>query len=93
MRFRVVLMLLLTQVLGTSVCLSAQDKRTVTEPKLPQTCAVYAAPLSSTPLDGPVIGQTASEQNAESNAETAILRNKLKQCGSGQAVELTLGAR
>ena len=59
MRFRVVLMLLLAQVLGTSVCLSAQDKRTVTEPKLPQTCAVYAAPLSSTPLDGPVIGQTA----------------------------------
>ena len=35
MRFRVVLMLLLAQVLGTSVCLSAQDKRTVTEPKLP----------------------------------------------------------
>ncbi len=92
MQFRVVLMLLLTQVVGTSVCLSAQDKRTVTEPKLPQTCAIYAAPLSSTPLDGPVIGETASEQNAESNAETAILRDKLKQCGDGQAVELILGA-
>ncbi len=92
MRLRVVLMLLLTQVLGTSVCLSAQDKRTVTEPKLPQTCAVYAAPLSSTPLDGPVIGQTASEQNAESNAETAMIQHKLDQCGRGQAVELTLGA-
>ena len=92
MRVRVVLMLLLTQVLGTSVCLSAQDKRTITEPKFPQTCAVYGAPLSSTPLDGPVIGQTAQEQNAESKAETAILRDKLNQCGQGQAVELTLGA-
>ena len=92
MRLRVVVMLLLTQVLGTSVCLSAQDKRKVTEPKFPQTCALYVAPLSSTPLDGPVIGQTASEQNAESNAETATLKSKLNECGSGQAVELILGA-
>jgi polygalacturonase len=84
-------MLLLTQVLGTTVGLSAQDTRTVTEPKFPQTCAVYGAPLSSTPLDGPVIGQTAQEQNAESNAESAVLRDKLNQCGAGQAVELTLG--
>jgi len=68
MRVRVVLMLLLTQMLATSVCLSAQDKRTVTEPKFPPTCAVYAAALQSTPLDGPVIGNTVEEQNAESSA-------------------------
>lgn len=91
MRVRVVLMLLLTQMLATSVCLSAQDKRTVTEPKFPPTCAVYAAALQSTPLDGPVIGNTVEEQNAESSAETAILQDKLKTCKRGGAVELTLG--
>ncbi len=79
MRVRVVLMLLLTQMLATSVCLSAQDKRTVTEPKFPQTCAVYAARCSSTPLDGPVIGQTPSRSRMPSrSAETAILQDKLK---------------
>ena len=92
MRLRVVLMLLLTQVVGTSVCLSAQDKRTVTEPNFRQTCAVFAAPLSSTPLDGPVIGSTAAEQNQESKNETKILQDKLNACGRGLAVELTLGA-
>jgi len=92
MQFRVLLTLLVAQLLGSSVYLSAQDTRTVTEPKLPLTCAVYAAPLSSTPLDGPVIGQTAQEQNAESKAETATLKSKLNECRSGQAVELTLGA-
>jgi polygalacturonase len=91
MRSRVLLVLLLTQVLGTAVCLRAQDKRNVVEPNLPQTCAAYAAPLQSTPLDGPVIGQTAEEQNAESSTETAILQHKLKNCGRGRAVELTLG--
>jgi len=85
-------MLLLTQVLATSVYLSAQDKRTVTEPTFPQTCDAYAAPLQSTPLDGPVIGNTAQEQNAESSAETAALQEKLHKCGRGQAVELTLGS-
>jgi len=91
MRSRVLLVLLLTQVLGTAVCLRAQDKRNVVEPNLPQTCAAYAAPLQSTPLDGPVIGQTAEEQNAESSTETATLQHKLKSCGRGRAVELTLG--
>jgi len=90
MRIRVVFMLLLTQVLAISACLSAQDKRTVTEPEFPGTCAVYAAPLQSTPLDGPVIGNTAQEQNAESSAETTALQEKLHNCGRGQAVELTL---
>lgn len=90
MRSRLLLVLLLVQLLATAVCLRAQDKRTVTEPKFPQTCAVYAAQLLSTPLDGPVIGNNVEEQNAESSAETAALQEKLHNCGRGQAVELTL---
>lgn len=91
MRSRLLLVFLLAQMLGTCVCLRAQDTRHVTEPTLPQTCAFYAASLQSTPLDGPVIGETAQEQNAESSAETVGLQTKLNQCAPGQAVELTLG--
>ena len=73
--------------------LLAQDTRTVTEPTFPVTCAVYHAPLQST-ANGPVIGSTQAEQDAESATETSALNNYLQGCAKnnpGQAVELALG--
>lgn len=68
----------------------AQDTRNVTEPIIPKVCAVLRAPLKGT-ADGPVIGDTADEQNAESSSETSTLRTALQQCPKGQAVKLSLG--
>jgi len=50
---------------------------------------VLAAPLQSGP-DGPVLGQTLEEQDAESDSETLTLTNAMNAC-EYQAVELTLG--
>src|ERR1700691_657580 len=74
--------------------LLAQDTRTVTEPTFPVTCAVYHAPLQST-ANGPVIGSTQAQQDAESATETSALNNYLQGCAKnnpGQAVEPALGA-
>jgi hypothetical protein len=76
---------------GTPVSLLAQDTRHVTEPVVPTTCAVFHAPLQSTP-DGPKVGPNAIEQDAESAAETATLQADLGRC-AGQSVELALGSK
>jgi hypothetical protein len=71
----------------------AQDTRKVTEPKFPVTCAVLHAPLQSN-VNGPVVGQSAPEQNAESANETSELNAELADCATnhpGQAVELAFG--
>lgn len=74
-----------------SFCLCAQDTRTVTEPEFPTTCAVVAAPLLS---NSPVItgaGETVSQIDLESDAETTAIANALASCPQGEAVELSLG--
>ncbi|QOY85854.1 glycosyl hydrolase family 28 protein [Paludibaculum fermentans] len=75
---------------ATTAGLMAQDTRNVTEPITPKVCAVLRAPLKSA-ADGPVLGDTADEQNAESSRETTTLQTALLNCTKGQAVELTLG--
>jgi polygalacturonase len=81
-------------VVGLSCCgavsLMAQDDRPLTEPTFPKTCVVLQAPLRSFG-DGPIIGQTAMEQNKESETETEVLTEALEHCGPNQAVELTFG--
>lgn len=69
-----------------------QDRRSVSEPAFPATCVTLQAPLSST-TRGPVIGESAIEQDTESAAETQIIANAVAQCAPGQAVELALGHR
>jgi polygalacturonase len=74
--------------------LPAQDLRNVQEPAFPPTCAVVHAPLRST-AKGPWIQDDVTIQDAESLAETTIVKDALQQCAAGQngqAVELALGA-
>jgi hypothetical protein len=86
------LFLLLFLVLnGAAVSLSAQDTRNVTEPIFPATCIVVQAPLRST-ADGPNVGGTAEEQDAESSAETTVIQEALDHCAPYKAVELALGS-
>jgi polygalacturonase len=76
----------------TAATLSAQDSRPLTEPVFPATCVVLHAPLRSN-ADGPAIGPTVAEQDAESKAETAMVTQSWQGCGAKhQAVELALGA-
>jgi polygalacturonase len=69
----------------------AQDSRSVPEPTFPAVCAVVTARLQAS-ADGPVIGQSADEQNEESAFETATLNDALAGCPAGKAVELALDA-
>jgi polygalacturonase len=71
---------------GTATSLRAQDQRNVSEPLFPPTCAVFNAPLQSTPA-GPV----ATDEDTESGNETRTLMKDLSGCQAGQAVELALG--
>jgi hypothetical protein len=75
----------------SSAPLLAQDDRPLTEPTFPKACVVLQAPLRSFG-DGPIIGQTAIEQNKESETETEVLTEALEHCGPNQAVELAFGA-
>jgi polygalacturonase len=60
----------------------AQDTRTVTEPKLPKTCATLAARLRA--VDG---GKTIPGVD-ESKPDTARIQRAIDACPAGQAVEL-----
>jgi polygalacturonase len=82
---------LLAFILSAVIDLHAQDKRNVTEPRFPSTCAVFRAPLQSSagvPLAAPGL----AAQDAESAAETVTLLDDLAHCDTGQAVELALGS-
>jgi len=91
-RFRNVLVTLvvLLCVLSLSLSLRAQDTRSVSEPTFPRVCAVLHASLQSTP-EGPSVGPTIEEQNAESSAETQLINDAIGDCQSG-AIELALGS-
>src|ERR1700677_941624 len=77
---------------GAVPALRAQDQRNVPEPPFPATCAVVHAPLRSSG-EGPIVGSTATEQDAESATEMGLIEDGFHQCAgrSGQAVELALG--
>jgi polygalacturonase len=75
---------------GGVASLRAQDQRNVPEPPFPATCAVVHAPLRSSG-ERPIVGSTAAQQDAESEAETKLIRDGLHQCAAQQAVELALG--
>jgi hypothetical protein len=77
---------------GAVPALRAQDQRNVPEPPFPATCAVVHAPLRSSG-EGPIVGSTAAEQDAESATEMGLIEDGFHKCAgrSGQAVELTLG--
>jgi polygalacturonase len=75
---------------ASAVSAYAQDRRDVAEPAFPPTCVALQAPLRSSER-GPIVGQTAAEQDAESASETTIILDALGHCKHGHAVELTLG--
>jgi polygalacturonase len=82
--------------IGGATASFGQDTRNVIEPSFPATCAVLQAPLASN-ADGPQVGPTEDEQNAESKAESDALKAALASCAKNQAtqdqaVELTLGS-
>src|SRR5580658_200139 len=82
---------LLAFTLTAVIELQAQDKRNVSEPRFPSTCAVFRAPLQSS-AGVPLAGSDIAAQDAESAAETQTLVDDLAQCSTGQAVELALGS-
>jgi hypothetical protein len=88
LRIRLIVLLI---VFRSAAHVQAQDTRNVSEPVFPKTCAVFHAPLRST-ADGPGVGPTAEEQDAESVAESARLVQDLGQCAPGEAVELALAS-
>jgi polygalacturonase len=91
MCFRRALIFAVSLFSGCVASLWAQDSRPLIEPPFPATCIVLHATVQSTEA-GPVIGESAIEQNAESAAESQLLIEALDHCGPYKAVELALGA-
>jgi polygalacturonase len=69
-------------VFASVIAAYAQDTRTVTEPAIPQSCAVLKAQLAA--VDG---NKTLAEAD-ESRLDTARIQKALDTCPKGQAVEL-----
>jgi polygalacturonase len=65
----------------SAIVVHAQDRRTVTEPRMPPVCAVLQARISAT--DGQL------SEAAENAPDTARIQEAIEGCAPGQAVRLT----
>ncbi len=77
------LLKLATALALAGLTLSAQDRRHVTEPRIPPSCTVLTARLSAP--------NGALAEADERNPDTARVQSAIDQCQSGQAVELKPG--
>jgi polygalacturonase len=60
---------------------AAQDRRTVTEPKIPSSCAILTAALES-------VGDSTLAEGDEGKADTHRIQQAIDQCAAGRAVVL-----